>query len=105
MPADEPMVSDIYAFLARAFYINFGVLPTPAPPTTADAWPNDPVRVLVVGAGIAGLATVRALHQAGLQAVAFEARDRLGGRVNAVPLTSPRYARRIAPKPQPGPRA
>ena len=39
------------------------------------------VRVAVVGAGFAGLAAARALRRGGADAVVFEARDRVGGRV------------------------
>ena len=38
-------------------------------------------KVLVIGAGAAGLAAGRRLKQAGLNAVVLEARDRVGGRV------------------------
>ena len=37
-------------------------------------------RVIVIGAGMAGLAAARALHDAGREVVVLEARDRLGGR-------------------------
>ena len=41
--------------------------------------------VIVVGAGIAGLAAARTLSEAGLQVVLIEARDRPGGRIYTVP--------------------
>ena len=42
---------------------------------------RSPVRVAVVGAGVAGLAAAEALTRAGVQVEVFEARDRIGGRV------------------------
>ena len=41
-------------------------------------------RVLVVGAGIAGLTVANALTQAGVECVVLEARDRIGGRLHTV---------------------
>src|SRR5262245_13865193 len=41
-------------------------------------------RVVVVGAGIAGLAAASRLRQAGIDAVVLEARDRVGGRLHTV---------------------
>lgn len=39
------------------------------------------IDVLIIGAGVAGLAAWRELHSAGLHVVVLEARDRLGGRI------------------------
>jgi monoamine oxidase len=54
--------------------------------------PSDIADVLVIGAGVAGLAAAQALSQAGLQVIVLEARDRLGGRV---------YTKQIAGHPLP----
>ena len=51
-------------------------LPTPLP--------GDTQRVIVVGAGIAGLTVANALRTAGVDCVVVEARDRIGGRLNTV---------------------
>jgi phytoene dehydrogenase-like protein len=43
-------------------------------------------RVLVVGAGIAGLTAANALRQAGVECVVLEARERIGGRLHTAGL-------------------
>ena len=43
-------------------------------------------RVLVVGAGIAGLTVANALGHGGVECVVVEARDRIGGRLHTVDL-------------------
>jgi monoamine oxidase len=40
------------------------------------------IEVIVIGAGVAGLAAARALHDAGSQVVVLEGRDRAGGRIS-----------------------
>ncbi len=41
--------------------------------------------VIVIGAGIAGLAAARTVAEAGLRVMLIEARDRVGGRIYTVP--------------------
>ncbi len=43
-------------------------------------------RVIVIGAGFAGLGAARTLHDAGVDVTGLEARDRIGGRVHTVSL-------------------
>ncbi len=43
---------------------------------------GDPERVIVIGAGFAGLGAANALRQAGVDCVVLEARDRIGGRAH-----------------------
>jgi polyamine oxidase len=43
---------------------------------------GDPTRVIVVGAGFAGLAAANALRNAGVEVVVLEARNRIGGRAH-----------------------
>jgi polyamine oxidase len=54
-------------------------------------------RVMVAGAGIAGLATANALTHAGVECVVLEARDRIGGRLHAVDMAGTRCWSSSAP--------
>ncbi|TDB88730.1 FAD-dependent oxidoreductase [Actinomadura sp. KC216] len=45
---------------------------------------REPVKVLVVGAGLAGLTAARTLAAAGVEVTVYEARDRVGGRTYTV---------------------
>ncbi|HEX2571812.1 MAG TPA: FAD-dependent oxidoreductase [Polyangia bacterium] len=53
----------------------------PAPPAGSDRSVASGERVVVVGAGIAGLAAARDLHENGYQVTVLEARERIGGRI------------------------
>ncbi len=69
--------------------------PPPPPPsgttpwTTGTALPRESAEVIVVGAGLAGLAAAGDLEIAGAQVVVLEARDRVGGRVHTDRTTFP----------------
>eukprot|EP00897_Mesotaenium_endlicherianum_P005957 jgi/Mesen1/538/ME001041S10744 len=74
----KKLVRSAYKFLSSHGYINFGVAPAiraalPAAPTGAT--------VVIVGAGLAGLAAARQLLASGHRVVVVEGRQRAGGRV------------------------
>ncbi|OAY70407.1 Lysine-specific histone demethylase 1 [Ananas comosus] len=75
------LVAAAYAFLLDHAYINFGLAPAvlSAPPRRAPSLP--PPSVLVVGAGLAGLAAARHLLSLGFKVAVLEGRRRPGGRV------------------------
>jgi [histone H3]-N6,N6-dimethyl-L-lysine4 FAD-dependent demethylase len=77
----DRLVAAAHGFLAREGHINFGVsaaFPAAPPP---DAAPVAAASVLVVGAGLAGLAAARQLLRFGLRVLVLEGRARPGGRV------------------------
>jgi monoamine oxidase len=76
-----PLVAAAHSFLSDHAYINFGLAPSilslpPRPPPSSPA-PS----VLIVGAGLAGLAAARHLISLGFKVAVIEGRLRPGGRV------------------------
>ncbi|XP_020284295.1 lysine-specific histone demethylase 1A [Pseudomyrmex gracilis] len=74
--SDPVLTRRIHAFLERHGFINFGVFKRLKPIPTKKLG-----KVIVVGAGIAGLAAAQQMQQFGLEVVVLEARDRVGGRI------------------------
>ena len=65
----------VHAFLERHGYVNFGIFKRVANPSQKTG------RVVIIGAGIAGLAAAQQLKSFGMDVVVVEARDRVGGRI------------------------
>lgn len=74
--SDTPLVHRVHAFLQRNGYINFGIFKRLKPIPSKKFG-----KVIVIGAGIAGLAAGQQMQQFGLEVIVLEARDRVGGRI------------------------
>ncbi|KAJ0976059.1 hypothetical protein J5N97_018024 [Dioscorea zingiberensis] len=73
-----PLIASAHRFLSDHGYINFGVSPALRPRFSDDL---DRGSVLIVGAGLAGLAAARQLIGFGFRVLVLEGRNRPGGRV------------------------
>lgn len=78
-PRDRPYALAAWRFLSASGYINFGV--SPAQQAHVERAPDGAGSVVVVGAGVAGLAAAGQLRAAGYRVAVVEARERPGGRV------------------------
>ncbi|XP_021942800.1 lysine-specific histone demethylase 1A-like isoform X3 [Zootermopsis nevadensis] len=74
--SDGPLVMRVHGFLERHGFINFGIFKRlKSLPAKKQG------KVIVIGAGIAGLAAAQQMQQFGMEVVVLEARDRVGGRI------------------------
>lgn len=74
--SDQPLIQRVHSFLQRNGYINFGIFKRLKPIPSIKYG-----KVIVIGAGIAGLAAAQQMQQFGLDVIVLEARDRVGGRI------------------------
>lgn len=74
----EVLLNSAYDFLVSHGYVNFGVAPA-----IKEKIPVEPTKenVIIIGAGLAGLAAARQLMCCGFKVVVLEGRKRSGGRV------------------------
>ncbi|XP_056645008.1 lysine-specific histone demethylase 1A isoform X2 [Diorhabda sublineata] len=74
--SDSQLVKRVHAFLERNGFINYGIFKRLKPIPSKKYG-----KVIVIGAGIAGLAAAQQLQQFGLEVIVLESRDRVGGRI------------------------
>lgn len=74
--SDQNLVRKVHAFLERHGFINFGIFKRLKPLPSKKL-----AKIIVIGAGISGLAAAQQLQQFGMEVTVLEARDRVGGRI------------------------
>ncbi|KAI3974790.1 hypothetical protein MKX01_028050 [Papaver californicum] len=72
------LLNSAYSFLVSHGYVNFGVVPAIKEKIQVEA---TKLKVIIIGAGLAGLAAARQLMTFGFKVVILEGRKRAGGRV------------------------
>lgn len=70
------LLKRIFLFLERYGYINFGIFSK-----LQEVKVKRPQKIIVIGAGIAGLIAAQKLQSFGFEVLILEARDRVGGRI------------------------